>query len=119
MDYNQTLKLDPTHFNAYNNRGNIRRQSGDAEGSLQDYNKAIEINPTYAEAYLNRGLAFLELKNNTAGLADLDKAAELLEKQGRKEDAQQVRQVKDALEEHFKSDPEKPTVPQGAPDDSR
>jgi len=42
---------------AFNKRGNARRDSDDLEGALQDYSQAILLKPDFAEALYNRAIA--------------------------------------------------------------
>ena len=60
-DFEQAIKLNPNHTNAYNNRGIAKFKKGDLEGALEDYNTAIKLNPNYADAYYNRGIAYERL----------------------------------------------------------
>jgi tetratricopeptide (TPR) repeat protein/spermidine synthase len=53
--YQEVLVLDPNHFLAHNNLGNIYQATGNMEGALQAYKVAIQIQPTFFEAYLNLG----------------------------------------------------------------
>ena len=55
--YSEAIRLKPDYVEAFNNRGNARRDKGDLEGALQDYNEAIRLKPDYAEAFNNRGNA--------------------------------------------------------------
>jgi tetratricopeptide (TPR) repeat protein len=62
---------------AYNNRGIIRRQTGDKEGALGDLNKAVSLNPNNPTAYNNRGVIRFDLGDNPRALEDLNKAISL------------------------------------------
>jgi tetratricopeptide (TPR) repeat protein len=53
--YSEAIRLDPENADAYNNRGNARREKDDLDGAVSDYNEAIRVNPKYAIAYNNRG----------------------------------------------------------------
>ena len=50
------LKINPNNAEAYNNRGNVKKDLQDWAGALADYNQALEINPRYAYACNNRGI---------------------------------------------------------------
>ena len=54
--YAKAIELDPTHANAYNNLGVLRRFTGKPAEAEAAYRKAIELKPTYAEAYHNLGV---------------------------------------------------------------
>ncbi|ARI80180.1 tetratricopeptide repeat protein [Microcystis aeruginosa] len=62
---------------AYNNRGIIRRQTGDKEGALEDLDRAISLNSNNPIAYNNRGVIRFDLGNNTGALEDLNMAIAL------------------------------------------
>ncbi|WP_072924750.1 tetratricopeptide repeat protein [Microcystis aeruginosa] len=62
---------------AYNNRGIIRRQTGDKEGALEDLDKAVSLNSNNPIAYNNRGVIRFDLGNNTGALEDLNMAISL------------------------------------------
>lgn len=57
-DFNAALQQNPYDADAYNERGNLLRLSGELRAAVSDYNSALRIDPEYAEAYYNRALAF-------------------------------------------------------------
>ncbi len=75
--YGKAIEKDPQFAEAYNNRGIVKRKSGDYSGAIKDYNKAIELKPLFAEAYNNRGVAKRELKKYKEAVEDYDKAIEI------------------------------------------
>ncbi|MBC1190089.1 tetratricopeptide repeat protein [Microcystis aeruginosa CS-558/01A06] len=62
---------------AYNNRGIIRRQTGDKEGALEDLDKAVSLNSNNPIAYNNRGVIRFDLGDNAGALEDLNMAISL------------------------------------------
>lgn len=86
---------------ALNNRGIIRRQTGDVEGALTDLDKAVSLNPNDPTVYNNRAVARFDGGNSTGAIEDLNKAIALksnyveayynrglvLEQQGKKAEA--------------------------------
>ena len=46
-DYDQAIRLNPAYVDAYNNRGVVRSDRGDADGAIADYDQAIRLNPEY------------------------------------------------------------------------
>ncbi|AVQ74424.1 hypothetical protein B5D77_22120 [Microcystis sp. MC19] len=62
---------------AYNNRGIIRRQTGDKEGALEDLDKAVSLNSNNPIAYNNRGVIRFDLGDNASALEDLNMAISL------------------------------------------
>ncbi len=75
--YSKIIDIAPNIAEAYNNRGNIRKDMNDPDGALQDYNKAIELDPNYAIAYNNRGNLRDDMKDLDGALQDYNKAIEL------------------------------------------
>lgn len=54
--YMQAIRVDPTDFVAYNNKGNQLRLLGRFEEALVAYEQAIRLNSSYAIAYNGKGL---------------------------------------------------------------
>ncbi|MCD6380344.1 protein kinase [bacterium] len=52
-DYDKIIELDPTDYQAINNRALIKCEMGDEQGALDDFILAIEIEPNYKLSYLN------------------------------------------------------------------
>ncbi|MDR3617022.1 MAG: tetratricopeptide repeat protein [Candidatus Obscuribacterales bacterium] len=44
-DYDEAIKLNPSHGPAYANRGSARFNSGNPKGALEDFNKAVQLLP--------------------------------------------------------------------------
>lgn len=42
-DYNQAIKIKSDYANAYNNRGNAKKNLGDKQGAINDYNQAAQL----------------------------------------------------------------------------
>jgi formylglycine-generating enzyme required for sulfatase activity len=77
-DYNQAISFDPNYAEAYNNRGNLKKDKlNDPQGALDDYNQAISLNPKYAAAYYNRASLKDKLNDTQSALADYDQALSL------------------------------------------
>lgn len=75
--YTQVLHADPTHFDAFYNRGVMRSQMGDKPGALADYSEAIRIKPDMLSARVNRGSLYRKMGNLNASLEDLDAAVKV------------------------------------------
>jgi tetratricopeptide (TPR) repeat protein len=78
-DYNQAITLNPQFFQAYNNRGNLKKDKlNDSQGALADFNQAITLSPQSANIYYNRGNLKSEKLNDSQGaLADYNRAIAL------------------------------------------
>jgi tetratricopeptide (TPR) repeat protein len=55
--YTEAIRLKPDYAEAFNNRGNARRDKGDLGGAIEDYSEAIRLKPDFAQAFNNRGVA--------------------------------------------------------------
>ena len=49
--YTKAIELNPNHFKAYNNLGNVLQENGKTEKAIEAYKKTLSINPNYVEAY--------------------------------------------------------------------
>ena len=58
QDYTTAIDLIPDFFQAYNNRGDAYRQTGEFDAAIQDLNTAIDLKPDLVNAYNNRGVAY-------------------------------------------------------------
>lgn len=76
-DYTEALHLNPSYFQAYNNRGLAYSHKGDLEKAIADYDEAIRLNPSEAVAYNNRGLALKVNGNLADATADFNEAHRL------------------------------------------
>jgi lipoprotein NlpI len=62
---------------AFNVRGIIYGNRGDADRAIQDYNQAIRLKPDFAEAFFNRGLIYSDRGDNDRAIQDYDQAIRL------------------------------------------
>ena len=75
--YTQAIELKPDYYQAYNNRGVAKMETGDNDGALKDYNKVVELKPDYYKVYNNRGNVKKANGDYEEALADYNKAIEL------------------------------------------
>jgi len=75
--WEHVLRIDPTNYVAYTNRGYLRSMAGDAQGGLADYDTALAIHPGYALAYYDRGTARQQAGALAPALADLSASIQL------------------------------------------
>jgi len=75
--YDQVIKLDPNHYRAWINRGNILTNLGQLVQAIASYDRAIEIKPDAELAWSNRGDAFYDLERYEEAIASWDKALEI------------------------------------------
>ena len=73
-DYDQTLRLDPGDYSAYNNRGNAYSNLGEYRRAIEDYDQAQRLDPDNAVVYNNRGKAYDSLGEYRQAIQDFDQA---------------------------------------------
>ena len=69
-----SLSLNPNFPEGYNNLGNILKEKGDIDSSINAYQKAIKVNPFYPEAHFNLANAYRE-KGSIKNAVDAFKAS--------------------------------------------
>ena len=74
---NKSLEQNPSYAEAYNNRGNAKKNLGDYQGALSDYSKANKIQPRHASSYNNRGRVKYLIGDNQGACSDAKKAVSL------------------------------------------
>ena len=72
--YDKSVKANPEFSDAYINRGLVKNELKDYDGSIEDYNKAIELDPKCSLAYNNRGYTKYKKGDYEGALADYNKA---------------------------------------------
>jgi len=75
--YEQILKIDPYHFDAYALLGLLSCQKKQFTQAVNFLSKALQINPNHAETCFNKGLALKQLKRFDESIAVYDKAITL------------------------------------------
>ena len=75
--YNKSIWLKPDLAEAYNNRGNAKKNLGRHQEAIADLDEAIRLKPDLAEAYTNRGNARNRLGRREEAIADHDEAIRL------------------------------------------
>lgn len=72
--YTNAINANGNFLDAYINRGLIKNELKDYEGSLKDYDKAIELDKNCALAYNNRGYTKYKMQDYKGALNDYNKA---------------------------------------------
>jgi tetratricopeptide (TPR) repeat protein len=73
-DFTASLKLDPSRWKAYHNRGVSYAMMGEFDQALREFEQALRLNPTYANAWFNRGEVHYELGRYAQAVADYSTA---------------------------------------------
>jgi Tfp pilus assembly protein PilF len=69
----ESIRLNPI-YEAYYNRGIMRRLTGDFDGAIHDYDEAIAIDPSEAQTYNNRGNVRRDKGDLDGALSDYNEA---------------------------------------------
>jgi lipoprotein NlpI len=77
LDYDQAIRLNPSHANAFSNRGVAYARKGDYDRAIQDYDEAIRLNPNHADAFSNRGVAYGRKGDYDRAIQNYDEAIRL------------------------------------------
>lgn len=79
LHFSRALEIDPSHAEAYSQRGVVRLALGDASGSKEDYDVALQINPRLSRAYFNRGYWYEVQQRYQEAIADYESFVDLSE----------------------------------------
>ncbi len=72
--YEKLVSEDPKDFNAWNNLGNARHESGDLEGALQAFQHARQIDPGSSLIHTNMGRVLISMDRYEEACLLLEKA---------------------------------------------
>lgn len=72
--YDKAIKEEPNFSDAYINRGLVKNELQDYDGSIEDYDKALELDPKCSLAFNNRGYTKHKKGDYEGALADYNKA---------------------------------------------
>jgi tetratricopeptide (TPR) repeat protein len=75
-EYTKALRVNPTFYEALNNRGLAYYFSGQRERAIADFTKAIETYPKKPTAFSNRGMVLNDVGKLTEALSDLNRAVD-------------------------------------------
>ncbi len=92
-DFEQAITIDPSSAYPYFGRAFAHVQLKEYRESIADFEQTIKMEPEFAHAYFWRGVAKANLAQKDEAKADLEKAAELYQKQGNPEAAEQALNV--------------------------
>ena len=76
-DYDQAIRLNPSHANTFSNRGVAYARKGDYDQAILDYGEAIRLNPNHADAFSNRGVAYARKGDYDQAIQNYDEAIRL------------------------------------------
>lgn len=76
-DYNMSISLDPSNFQAYYSRGMLKDKLDDSNAAVDDYTKCIAINNESAKAYFSRGFSKSKLEDYKGAIEDYSHCIEI------------------------------------------
>jgi tetratricopeptide (TPR) repeat protein len=76
-DYDEVLRLDPTHAGAFRGRGNLWLRKGEYDKAISDYSEAIRLNPKDYLAYVNRAGTWENKQEYDKAISDYGEAIRL------------------------------------------
>ena len=75
--FNEAIRLQPGHANAYFNRGASKAELKQYKAAIADCDQAIRLQPDHASAYHNRGISKASLEQYESAIIDFDEAIRL------------------------------------------
>jgi len=78
---NKAIRLDPSHAEAYQARGDLWRNKNELDKAIADCTEAIRLDPQLATAYTTRGAAWCQKGDFDKAIADCTEAIRLDPKQ--------------------------------------
>ncbi len=75
--YAKAISLNPEMFQAYFNRGLLRRSMGNLSGAIADFEETVRISPTFRGGFVQKGLTHEQIGNRTQARQDLEQAAKV------------------------------------------
>lgn len=82
--FNTAIRISPTGFKGFYNRGKLRLQTNDVEGALADFDKATSLKPDHADAHELFGDALLRTGREDLAALQWRLAEELKKKKKKK-----------------------------------
>ncbi|MGR3278729.1 tetratricopeptide repeat protein [Acaryochloris marina NIES-2412] len=108
-NFNKSIQLDPSFSPAYRERAmlyrRISRTSADkyySQKAISDYNQVIKLHPEDASSYMERASFHLEFGPLQLAISSFQQAADILAKQGRTAESNEIIANIKGLKENFK-----------------
>ena len=77
QDFDESIKLNPTHAKPFNNRGVAYVRKGEYDLAIKSLDEAIKLNPSYGGAFANRAGIYLKKNEYDRAARDYDEAIRL------------------------------------------
>jgi len=76
-EFNITLELDSTRYEAFYNRALVKASLSFLEESIYDFNKTIKLSPEYYQAYADRANVKIRLGDSTGAMKDYNQCIKI------------------------------------------
>ena len=93
-DFNQVIRRQSSHYQAYTKRCVARSQIGERQAAIADCDRAVQINPKDGEARSQRANLRHSLGDKQGAIEDLQRAASIYQQSGNIEQYQKCRNTK-------------------------
>lgn len=91
--FERALELDPNHYRALTNLGNVDLEQGNVDAAISAYERALKLNDDFANAHHNLGVAYRRKGNVTKSVRSLRKAQRSLQRHDTAEARAKLRQM--------------------------
>ena len=79
QNFDESIRVNPEHSFAYENRGACWLTKGDYDKAIQDFDRVIRLDPKLPYGYIGRGIAWELKKNRAKSGKDITKGIRILE----------------------------------------
>ena len=83
--FERAFELDPKHYRALTNLGNLSLEAGEIDAAIATYERALKLNDSFANAHHNLGVAYRRKGQVGKSVSALRKAQNVSQKQMREE----------------------------------
>jgi tetratricopeptide (TPR) repeat protein len=73
--YTRAISLNPAMFQAYFNRGLLRRGAGNLRGAVADFEATVSLSPSFRGGFVQKGLTNEQMGDRAQARQDLEQAA--------------------------------------------
>lgn len=91
--FERALELDPSHYRALTNLGNVELEQGNVDDAIAAYERALKLNDDFANAHHNLGVAYRRKGNVTKSVRSLRRAQRSLQRHDTAEARTRLREM--------------------------
>ncbi len=77
QDFDQAIRLNPSHADAWASRGNAYQEKGEHDKAIADFDRVLRLTPNDASAFYNRGNGYFGKGQYDRAIQDYDQASRL------------------------------------------